>query len=245
MPATQTQNSAQDGSDISQLFEPLSILERLVEGQVKYAQILSKQEEHLSALRKQKDLQLILDPKYIEFQDSRQRKREIERQWHDEILKWNPLQNWPPDEDRSLYDILSPVSVEQEQLWTTWQYQAAYPNTADFLAKATSKPPRIQRIPKDILTSVKNSRSRVSYYSFLQTGEETVVEKWSSEDPVAEETGKKVPMPQRMWNIVQRRVVADRTGKSGRVGERLPSRLLCIEDISPVVAAILLASTPR
>jgi hypothetical protein len=198
MPATQTQNSAQDASDISQLFEPLSILERLVEGQVKYAQILSKQEEHLSALRKQKDLQLILDPKYIEFQDSRQRKREIERQWHDEILKWNPLQNWPSDEDRSLYDILSPVSVEQEQLWTTWQYQAAYPNTADFLAKATSKPPRIQRIPNDILTSVKNSRSRVSYYSFLQTGEETVVGKWSSEGPVAEETRKKVPMPQRM-----------------------------------------------
>jgi hypothetical protein len=245
MPVTQTQNSAQDASDISQLFEPLSILERLVEGQVQHAQILSKQEEHLSALQKQKDLQLILDPKYIEFQDSRQRKREIERQWHDEILMWDPLQDWPSDEDRSLYDILSPVSVEQEQLWTTWQYQAAYPNTADFLAKATSKPPRIQRIPKDVLTSVKNSRSRVSYYSFLQTGKETVVETWSSEDPVAEEPGKKVPMPQRMWNTVQRRVVADRTGKSGRVRERLPSRLLCIEDISPVVAAILLASTPK
>ncbi|KAH8762417.1 hypothetical protein BGZ57DRAFT_904093 [Hyaloscypha finlandica] len=158
---------------------------------------------------------------------------------------WDPLQDWPPDEDRNLYDILSPVSEEQEQLWTTWQYQAAYPNTADFLAKATSKPPRIQPIPKDVLTSVKKSRSRVSYYSFLQTGEEPVVEKWSSEDPVAEEPGMQVPMPQRLWNIVQRRVVADRTGNSGRVGERLPSRLLCIEDISPVVAAILLASTPK
>jgi hypothetical protein len=199
MPATQTHSSAQDASDIPQLSEPLSILERLVEGQVKHAQILCKQEEHLSALRKQKDLQLSLDPKYIEFQDSRQRKREIERQWHDEILLWDPLQNWPPDEDRSLYDVLSPVSGEQEQPRTTWQYQAAYPNTAaDFLAKAASKPPRIQRIPNDILTSVKNSRSRVSYYSFLQTGEETVVGKWSSEGPVAEETRKKVPMPQRM-----------------------------------------------
>lgn len=52
-------------------------------------------------------------------------------------------------------------------------------------------------------------------------------------------------MPERMWDIVKRRIVVDRTGESGRVGKRLPSRLLCILDISPVIALILLASTPK
>ncbi len=112
MPATQVQSITGDAPDISQLFEPLSLLEHLVGGQVKIVQTLSKQEEHLSALRKQREIQLILDPRYIDFQDSRQRKREIERQWHDEILKWDPLTNWPPDDDRSLYEILSPFSID-------------------------------------------------------------------------------------------------------------------------------------
>jgi hypothetical protein len=223
MSATTAQSPAQDSSGISQT---LSILERLLEAQVKHAEIISKQEQHLSALRKQREVQLILDPAYIEFQESRRRKREIKGQWHDEILKWNPLQNWLPEDDRSLDDILSPVSVKQ--LWDNWQYRAAYPNTEKFLARAIS---------------AEKSRSLVSYYSFFRTGE--TVKQWSSEDPYIERTGRKVPVPERMWNVIRRRIVVDRSRECGRVGERLPSRLLCIVDISPVIAAILLASTPR
>ena len=225
MPATQTQPPEGGSPGISQ---PLSILERLVEGQAKHTQIISKQEQHLSALRKQREIQLMLDPTYVQFQDSRQRKREIKGQWHNEILKWNPLQNWPPDDERSFHDILPPVSVEQLELWTTWQYRAAYPNTEKFLAKATY---------------TEKSRSIVTCDSFFPTGE--IVEKWSSGEHYPERTGRKVPMPVRMWDIVKRRIVVDRTGESGRVGKRLPSRLLCILDISPVIALILLASTPK
>jgi hypothetical protein len=223
MSATQTQRPIRDSPGVSQ---PLLILERLIEGQVKHAHIISKQEEHLSALRKQREIQLMLDPKYIQFQDNRQREREIKGQWRNEILKWDPLQNWPPDDDSSLCDILSPVTVEP--LWAAWQFRAAYPNTAKFLAKATSS---------------EKSRSLVSYCSFFQTGE--IVEQWRSEEPYAEKMGKKVPMAERMWNVVKRRIVVDRSGEFGRGKERVPSRLLCIIDISPVIAAILLTSTPK
>lgn len=210
---------------------------------MKIVQTLSKQEEHLSALRKQREIQLILDPRYIDFQDSRQRKREIERQWHDEILKWDPLTNWPPDDDRSLYEILSPFSIDQEQPWTTWQYQAAYPKTANFLVQATSPPRGNQDIPQYILSSVKKSRSIVSYYSFFQTGD--LVENWSSKDPYTQKLGKKLPIPERIWEIVRHRRVAGRASEAETAGERIPSRLLCIVDLSPVIAAILLASTPK
>jgi hypothetical protein len=222
MPTTRTRprHPSRGSLDISQVF---SALERLVEQQVNHVQIITKQEQHLSALRKHKEIQLLLDPKHTQFQDSRERKREIRGQWHNEILKWDPLDNWTPDDNRSLYDILS-----VEQLWTTWQYKAAYPNTAKFLAKATSS---------------EKSRSLVYYDSFFPTGE--LVQQWSSETPYAEERERKRTMPKRMWDIVKQRMVVHRPKESGRVRERLPSRLLRIMDISPVVAAILLASSPK
>jgi hypothetical protein len=218
-----TMQATQDSHGVSQL---LSVLEHLVKEQVKHVQIISKQEEHLAAIRNQRQIQLQLDPTYTEFQESSERKREIRGQWHDEILKWNPLGDWLPDENRHLDDIFS--IKEPPELWTTWQYQAAYPNTAKFLAKATS---------------AEKSRSVVYYDSFFQTGEK--VEQWSSEDPYGTRTGKKMTMPERMWDIVKRRMVVDRPGQSGNVRERLPSRLLRIVDISPVIATILLASTPK
>jgi hypothetical protein len=201
----------------------LSTLERLVEQQVKHVQIITKQEQHLSALRKQREIQLLLDPEYMKFQDGRERKREIRGQWHNEILKWDPLENWPPDDDRSLYDVLS-----TEQLWKTWQYAAAYPNTEKFLRKATCS---------------EKSRSLVYYDSFFPTGE--LVYQWSSEPTHAGDGGKKRSMPESMWDIVKRRMVVERGDEPGRVRERLPSRVLRIMDISPAVAAVLLASTPK
>jgi hypothetical protein len=181
-------------------------------------QVIAKQEQHLSALRKQTDLQLLLDPKHTQFQDIRKSKREIREQWHNEILEWDPLDNWLPDDDRNLRDILS-----GEQLWTTWQYQAAYPNTAKFLAKATSS---------------EKSRSLVYYDSFFPTGEK--VKHWSSERPYADEREN-----ERMWDILKRRMEVDIPEGDSKAGGRLPSRVLRIMDVSPVVAAILLASTPK
>jgi hypothetical protein len=215
--------ATQDSHGASQL---LAVLERLVKEQVKHVQIISKQEEHLAAIRSQRQIQLQLDPTYTEFQESSERKREIRGQWHDEILAWDPSGDWPPDDNRRLDEIFS--AEHSPALWTTWQYQAAYPNTAKFLAKATS---------------AEKSRSVVYYDSFFQTGEK--VEQWSSEDPYGTRTGKKVSMPERMWDSVKRRIVVDRPEASGSVRERLPSRLLRIVDISPVIAAILLASTPK
>jgi hypothetical protein len=201
----------------------VSALDRLVEQQAKYMQIITKQEQHLSALRKQTGLQLQLDPKCIQFQDTRESKREIRKQWHDEILKWDPLGNWLPDDDRNLCDIL-----QGEQLWTTWQYQAAYPNAAKFLAKASSS---------------EKSRSQVHYDSFFPTGE--IVEQWDSETYCADKRNNKNLLTERMWDVVKRRMVVDRSKGYGRAGDHLPSRVLRIVDVSPVVAAILLLSTPK
>lgn len=222
VPTTRTrpQGPARGSQDIARA---LSALERLVEQQVKYMQVITKQEQHLSALRKQTDLRLLLDPKHTQFQDTRKSKREIREQWHNEILEWDPLDNWLPGDDRNLSNILL-----GEQLWTTWQYQAAYPNTAKFLAKATPS---------------EKSRSLVYYDSFFPTGE--IVEQWSSERPYAGERESKRPMAERMWEILKRRVVVDGPGGDGGAGEHLPSRVLRITDVSPVVAAILLASTPK
>jgi hypothetical protein len=222
VPTTRTRprGPARGSQDIARV---LSALERLVEQQVKYTQVIAKQEQHLSALRKQTDLQLLLDPKHTQFQNTRKSKREIREQWHNEILEWDPLDNWLPDDDRSLRDILS-----GEQLWTTWQYQAAYPNAAKFLARATAS---------------EKPRSLVCYGSFFPTGE--IVEQWSSERPYADARENKRPMTERMWNILKRRMVVDRSEGDSKAGKRLPSRVLRIMDISPAVAAILLASTPK
>jgi hypothetical protein len=214
---TQSRRPTRSSQDVPQM---LSALKRLLERQV---EVTSKQEKHLSALRKHREIQQVLNPKYIEFQESGERKREIRGQWHNEILEWDPLSNWPPNDYRSLRDIFS-----AEQLWSTWQHQAAYPNTAKFLQKATFS---------------EKSRSVVWYDSFFPTGER--VEQWSSETPYILEKGHKRLMTERMWDIVKRRVVVDVSEESGRVGERLPSRLLRIMDLSPAIAVILLASTPK
>jgi hypothetical protein len=220
MPMTGTRRPARASQGVSHV---LSALERLVDQQVKHARIITKQEQHLAELREKREIQLLLDPKYTQFQDSRERKREINQQWHSEILEWDPLANWFPNDDRSLYEVFL-----GDPLWTTWQYQSAYPVTAKFLAKATYS---------------EKSRSLVYYDSFFQSGE--VVEQWNSERASAQETEKKGPMPEKMWDMVRRRIVVDKPDESGRTRERLPSRLLRIMDISPVVAAILLASTPK
>ena len=198
----------------------LSTLKCLLERQV---EVTSKQENHLSALRKQREIQLLLDPKYIEYQESGERRKEIRGQWHNEILEWDPLSNWPPNDYRSLHDVF-----ETENLWRTWQYKAAYPNTTKFLQKATHS---------------EKPRSVVWYDSFFPTGE--IAERWSSETHYTQEKGRKRLMTERMWDIVKRRVLVDGSEESGRVGERLPSRLLRIMDLSPTIAVILLASMPK
>ena len=223
MSATQTERAEGNSPDVSHPL--LSILERLIEAQVEHAHVIKKQEQHLAALREQREIQLILDPNYIQFQDSRRRKSEIEEQWHNEILRWDPLRDWPLNDDRNFCDILLPDSAK---LWTTWQYRAAYPNAAKFLARATT---------------AEKSRSIVSCSSFFQNGE--VVERWNSEDPYVKRAGMRVSMPERMWDIVKRRTLMNRREKFGRTGERLPSRLICVVDMSPAIAAILLESTPK
>jgi len=52
-------------------------------------------------------------------------------------------------------------------------------------------------------------------------------------------------MTERMWDILKRRMVVDVSEGDSKAGERLPSRVLRIMDVSPVVAAILLVSTPK
>lgn len=52
-------------------------------------------------------------------------------------------------------------------------------------------------------------------------------------------------MIERMWDILKQRMVVERSEGDSKPGGRLPSRVLRIMDVSPAVAAILLASTPK
>ena len=213
---TRPQRYTQDSRVV---FRVLLALERLADLQAKHTEILTRQEHQLSELRKYVEVQTLLDSKVSQFESTRERKKVIKNQWNIEILKWDPLPEWPPDDNRSLRSVLS-----DEAPWNISQYRLAYPATAKFLDEAEPK---------------EKSHSQVYYDAFFSTGE--VVDRWNSEASYAMNRGIRRQMPQKFWNLVKSRIVTGEFDEPSRI----PSRVLRILDMSPTVAAILLESTPK
>ena len=167
-------------------------------------------------------------PEDIEFHKRFQGRAVHMRQWKDQILACtidscdSQLRgefDWPEGSDRQIAALLS-----QEQLWNKWNYQMAFPHLAKFLAKTSLN---------------EKSLSQIYYESFFPSGEK--VDQWSSSEGRAR---RRILDHKKMWDHVKRRIVAGASDRTGRVGGCLPSRLLHIIDLSPIVAAILLGSTP-
>ena len=160
-----------------------------------------------------------LDRKFSQFEEDCKKKTDLKKKWDNEIFQCDPLRIWQADEHLSLDDILTPG-----QLWSTSQFRWAYPKTAQFLEKATA---------------YEKSFSAIYCDTFLSNG--GIVGKWSYEKPHIVDKSKRKQMWTKMWNHVKRRTVPDEQGGI----DRITSQVLGILDISPVVATILLASTPK
>ena|ERR1700761_4859915 len=216
MTRTRRQHRARDSRD---MYRMLLALERIADQQAAQMEVIIRQQIDLSALKNQGEMQMQLDRKFSQFEEDCKKKTYLKRKWDNEIFKCDPFSIWHPDDEMSLDDILAP-----DQLWSTPQFRWAYPKTAKFLEKATA---------------YEKSFSAIYCDTFFSNGE--IVGKWTYEKPHAVDKTKRKPMWIKMWNHVKRRTISDEQGGI----DRIASQVLGILDISPIVATILLASTPK
>jgi hypothetical protein len=219
MPVRKTRLGVRSPAHCQEVLRVVKALERIVEGQASQTQLINSQLRELSALKKQGDLQFKLDGKLSRFEDDRKVKDDIRRIWDSEILRWDPENDWPEHEHRSLDKIL----ISQHP-WTTHEFRWAYPKTAEFLNAALSS---------------EKSLSTIQYESFFPDGQ--LIGTWSCTTPHAVRGKNRKRMLADMWNHFKQHTFP--AGADGRI--KVASRLLCVTDLSPIVATIMLASTPK
>jgi hypothetical protein len=219
MPVRKSRVGVRSPGHCQELLRVVKALERIAEGQASQTQLVNGQLRELSALKKQGDLQFKLDGKLRRFEDDRKVKDDIRRTWDKEILRWDPELDWPEHEHRSLDEILI-----SQRPWTNPEFRWAYPKTAEFLNAALS---------------CEKSLSTIQYESFLPNGQLTST--WSCTTPHTVRGKNRKLMLADMWRHVKQHTFP--VGADGQ--SRVASRLLCVTDISPIVAIILLASTPK
>lgn len=187
----------------------------------------TKLEEHLSALREYKKGQLELDPRHIKHQEVCERQREIRKQWLDEILPTRPI-----FEDQVLGGSLDGY-LSNKTPWSGPEYSWAYPKTRAFLSEA-------EKSAKSKLSSC-----TVWYYNPRRANNRRDPGGLEKIVPLRE-NGKRLSVPERLWSIIQQQKRAEwRLGGTTEMANVVKSRTICAMDISPAVAAILLAITPR
>ncbi|KAI9670852.1 MAG: hypothetical protein M1817_003737 [Caeruleum heppii] len=163
-------------------------------------------------------------PNHSSIGTGRDRNAEYKRQWEEEILPYRVNRNtdgllrafaWR--NGRSLEQVLSP-----ERAWNSWSYRASYPKLSAFLAQASLS---------------EKSKSQVLAEDF---GEDGSVAKWESTGGILDHAS--------LWEALRSRCFArsEDTADVADVNEPgAPSRMLRVVDLSPVVASLLLGSTPK
>ncbi|KAL2001264.1 hypothetical protein VTN02DRAFT_1971 [Thermoascus thermophilus] len=145
------------------------------------------------------------------------KEEEQRRVWQNEILSYHN------DDLLRSYYWRKGLSIEQllspTRPWNTWSYRAAYPKLSAFLAKAS-------------LTEA--SRSQVLCEDFTDDGR---VSRWESTEGVLNHAS--------LWDAIGTRLDDRQDGTASSYNGSALSRILRIVDLSPIVASIVLGSTPR
>lgn len=153
----------------------------------------------------------------IQQQNQITKEEEQKRVWQNEILSYHN-----DDLLRSYYWRKS-LSIEQllspTRPWNTWSYRAAYPKLSAFLAKASLN---------------EASRSQVLCEDFTDDGR---VSRWESTEGVLNHAS--------LWDAIGTRLDDRQDGTASSYNGTALSRILRIVDLSPIVASIVLGSTPR
>lgn len=198
-----------------QISRLLSAVENLVELQAKAVQDSTSLKQNLVVLKDYKESQLSLDSKYLQRQDGNRTRRQIRQQWRNEILQCVPIFG------ETATDSLEEV-ITNNPLWSRKEFGWAYPQSFVFLGAVSVT--TIQAIL---------SSCTVRYYNpYLPIGRGRFGGMELLEFATSEKN--RVPVPEQLWEIMQRAPVGLHR-----------SRTLCITDLSPAIAAILIASTPR
>ncbi len=193
----------------------LSAVEALVRLQTDLLRDTTSQERHLSSLRQFKETQLQLDPKYIEHQVTGRQRKEIRQQWENEILKCIDNILETPATS-TLADALD------KPFWLAWEYEKAYPLSFSFLIRAAEN------------AKLRLSSCRVCHYDPTLPNPKTGGQPGGLHWIVPCGAGSK------------RQTVADKLWEAVTVGNgAMTPRTICIQDISPSVGAVLMATTPR
>jgi len=146
------------------------------------------------------------------------KEEEQKRVWQNEILRYHDedlLKSFYWRKGLPLEQLLSP-----NRPWNTWSYRAAYPKLSAFLAKASLN---------------ESSRSQVLCEDFNDSGP---VSRWESTEGVLNHAS--------LWDAIGTRLDDRPEGTESYNGPPMAlSRILRIVDLSPIVASIVLGSTPR
>jgi hypothetical protein len=192
----------------------LSALETLVHLQTDLLRDAASQERHLSTLRRFKETQLQLDPKYIGHQVTGRQREEIRQQWEREIRNCANFFETPAT--GSLKDAL------ENPFWLGWEYEKAYPLSFGFLSQAAEN------------AKLRLSSCRVCYYDPSLPNPKPGREPGGLHWVVSSGTGS------------NKETIADKLWKAVTVGNGANTpRTICVQDMSPSVGAVLLATTPR
>jgi hypothetical protein len=155
------------------------------------------------------------------------------------------------EEERKLEDMFKP-----EQLWNSWQYRMAYPHLSRFLASADLS---------------QKTRSEVSYMDFDPEDAAHHTDEWISTekhetvssgdangsihppaDPPTRVLRQNILDHNVLWAHIKTRIDERPNRNSSGLGignlqsvYKVPCRILRITDLSPVVAGLVMGSTPR
>ena len=198
-----------------QISRLLFAVEGLVELQARAVQNSTSLEQSLAVLKEYKETQLSLDSKYLQLQEENRTRRQIRQQWQNEILQCAPLFG------EIATDSLEEV-ITNNPSWSRKEFSWAYPEASKFLR--TVSVATIQAILSCCTVRYYNPYLPIARGRF---GGMELLEFATSEKS-------RVPVPEQLWEIMQRAPM-----------DFHRSRTLCITDLSPAIAAILMASTPR
>ncbi len=192
----------------------LSALKTLISLQTDLRRDATSQERHLYSLRRFKEAQLKLDPKYTGQQVTNRQRKEIRQHWEREILQ--SVNFFEDPATGSLEDAL------KDPFWLAWEYDKAYPMAFGFLSQAAQ-----------------NAKLRLSSCSVCYYDPDFVDPKTNGEPGGLQ------------WLVPcgageNMRSLADKLWEATTVGNAATTpRTICIQDISPSVGAVLMATTPR
>jgi hypothetical protein len=137
-------------------------------------------------------------------------------------------------DDRNAKKVQIMDLFSEHQIWTSWQYECAYPRLTSFLGKAN---PHIK------------TRCEVSLMDFLYEEKSKFLDQWETTDERVFERGKGIRLMQsrkqldhhEFWKCIRSRFKLDDTKSSWMI----PCRTMQIVDLSPTCATLILGSSPR